>query len=282
MIRIFLVFFLTFYARVCAKLPEQEEARARKLHEYAFERVPPNGFDHSRLRELLQEDRELLVRWMRDLLESRRASGNSEKDIRSSGTAVDLAILGDEWGLTVVADRIRNTELHSDHLLWKVRDARMIPKLGNYLFPEVPYTEIGDFEWTAYSGVIETLRYAPQLTPEVSNWAGELREKWGQSDVVNILREWYRENETKLREGKFLEIQPGRKPTVKSKVPKPEAPIVTERSGVVKEPEQGKQPAEPKAIVAATSDPPSWVLWTVGVSVIALALGIGVRWWRRV
>src|SRR5262245_51217034 len=49
-----------------AELSEAEKARAIKFYQYAKEGVPPSGFDHSRLRDLLQEERDLLLQYLRE------------------------------------------------------------------------------------------------------------------------------------------------------------------------------------------------------------------------
>lgn len=277
--RLPLVILLALQLATLGRLPELEGARAKKLYDHAFERVKPTGFDHSRLRELLQEDRELLLRWKRDEVESARARGTSEDLI--SLHALDLAILGDEWGIDVMAEKIRSRSGYQDHVCWLIRDARLVPKIGDLLFSEEQYHQeegIGYWpkQWTIASGIIEILRYAPQFPPDVSNWAAELRRSWDQPvGVIDILREWYKENEQKLREGKFQEIRPGRVPIVKA----------TDSREAVKEPRANDGAGQlPKAAatpgvnaVAETSGTPAWVLWGSGIFAILLALGVGVR-----
>lgn len=280
MMRLLSAFVLLVLQATCsARLSESEEERVAKLYKYVFERVKPKGFDHSRLRELLQEDRELLLRWRRDGVEASRAAGMSEESIESG--ALDLAILGDEWGIDVIVKRIRQRRGYSDHLCWLVRDPRIIPKIGDLLFREEPFQEADDVVYDprqliAASGTIETLRYSPQFQPDLSNWAADLRSKWGHSEeILEILREWYKENEQKLQEGKFQEIRPGRVPVVKA----------TDSREAVKEPRKTDGAGQlPKAAptpgvsaVAETTGTPAWVLWGSGIFAILLALGMGVR-----
>jgi hypothetical protein len=180
--RPFFAVFLVTCVIAFARLPERDEARAVELYKYAFERVPPNGFDHSRLRGLLEEDHELLLRWKRQNLEIARAAGMSEESLKTR--ALDFAILGDEWGVNVIAEQIQRADGYSDHVCWMVRDARIIPKIGELLFREEPYRQEEDIgywpkQWIIASAIVETLRYAPQFQPDVSNWAAELSEKWG-------------------------------------------------------------------------------------------------------
>jgi hypothetical protein len=261
-------------------LTDVEQARAFDLYKRTFE-AP---IDHVRINALTDEEKTLLVAWFHGSLERRRRQGTSEYQLNSSPTADFLARLDDEWGTQAFASEFRR----DPRRYWEgqfrfVRNARVIALIGEYLFEEEEYEIADDVElipaqWSTARGVIETLKYAPQFLPDIGIWGKQLEDARAASsaDVVKVLREWYRENEQKLREGKFQEIRPGRVPVVAAADPS-EASRGQGSGQVEKAQGQGVQQPSAASAVAQSSEVPAWALWGAGALAILLALGMAFR-----
>ena len=201
-------------------LTSEEIARAEELREYVFSSEGGKGVDHRRIDALTEEEKELLVTYFHAQLDRRRKQSRPESSLRTSGTATDLARLDDSWGLEAVARNFRARPRKELSYTFKfVRNAKLIPMIGDLLFREEEFYSVDGSgyppaQWTAAQSIIHTLKYASQFQPDIPQWAQQLEDAWGKpgENIMNILREWYRENEEKLRREAFLEIRPGRTP----------------------------------------------------------------------
>ncbi len=265
-------------------LSETEVSRVRKLHSHVFERLPPNGLNHSRLQSLSDTDRELLIRFLRGRVEERRARGERESVIRGSGLDRDLALLGDDWGLSVFAEEFRDRPRGDwSHQFKDLRNAKLIPLVGDLLFKNEVYEEHGDLgflptQGTTAEGIIETLKYAPQFQPDVSQWGQELDRaiRKGSGGVLTILREWYRENEEKLRAGRFLEVRPGQTPQRTVGAESDSVPANAQEAA------PARLKPEPMSVAAVPlKESESIFIESVAVAALALLAGLLFFWNRR-
>jgi hypothetical protein len=270
-------------AGLMAEMSDQEVQKAQKLFAYAFEVHSSYGIDHRRIQGLREEERSLLVRYLYHNIEKDRSRGEPEHNLASGPRVRHLAMLDDDWGLQTFVAEVRNEAgANWDGSFRLVGNAKVIPLIGDLLFVNGEYRLAGDVgyappQWTASRAVIETLKYSPQFLPDMGIWAKQLEDAWSKpgGDVIKILREWYKENEQKLREGKFQEIRPGRVPVVTAD------PNEVPRAHGIDQPEKGppqgvQQPLAPNA-VAQGPEVSAWALWGAGGLAILLALGLGFR-----
>jgi hypothetical protein len=266
-------------------LSPEEYVRVDGVYKHAFERTSPNGLNHARLQGLPDADRELLIRWLRWEIGEKRSRGEREQEVRRSGSATDLAILGDEWGIECVVESYRSSPRHRGaHLQFSaIRNAKVIAMIGDLLFMNEEYVMADDVgvtptQWSATDGVIATVRYAPQFQPDINQWGQELWDAWnkGGGDVINILREWYRENEEKLRAGAFQDVRPGLTP-----LPRPDAaslPLNTQEA--LPSARDGK-PVATVAVPQASPANSEWTFAAIAAGCLVLLGGLLVFWKRR-
>jgi hypothetical protein len=265
------------------RLSEWEDARVNQLYPYVFERMEPNGLDPKRSQGLSDQDRDLLIRWIQAGNRRRRENGHRESELMTSG---DLAILGDEWGIRVEMENVRKgveRGASGADIFRQIANGKTIPLVGDLLFKNENWTTIDDVmlapaQETIAIGVIQTLKYSSQFLPDVSQWALQLDDAWAKpgGDVINILREWYRANEDKLRAGQFFDIRPGRTPTPH---PTPEAPLAANSGKGSSVREDGPVTTAVAVNPTAPTTAPAWVLWTVAGVCVALA-GVSI-WYRK-
>jgi hypothetical protein len=269
-------------------LTSEEVAQAEELRAYVFstndERGVGRGVDQRRVDALSEEQRQLLVSYFHANLDRWRKQSRSERDLRSSGTERYLARLGDAWGLEAVAENFRNRPRQEWSYDFKfVRNAKLIAMIGDLLFKNEEQEWSDDLgfpatQWTTAQGIIATIKYAPQFLPDISQWALQLEDAWSKpgGDVINILREWYRAKEDKLRAGQFFDIRPGRTP-----MPRPSAEALPSANS-------GESPSvrddSPQTVAVAVhqtapATSPTWTLWTAAG--VCLVLAGASLWYRK-
>ncbi len=265
-------------------LASDEVKRAQTLDRETFSSRDGLGVNQARIDALLEADRELLIALYHFHLQRERQQGRSERSLSSLFLALKLARLDDQWGLESFAMQFRERPRGAwDYKFKFIRNAKLIPLVGDLLFKNEVYEEHGDLgflptQGTTAEGIIETLKYAPQFRPDVSQWGQELDRaaRKGSGGVLTILREWYRENEEKLRAGRFLEVRPGQTPQR----------TVGAESESVSADAQEAAPAllkpEPMSVAAVPlKESESYFIESVAVAALALLAGLLFFWKRR-
>lgn len=278
-------------ALVAPVLTDKESVEGETLYKRVFASDVEGPIDQRRIDALTDEQKKLLISRFHSNLEASRNRGSQETDLISSPIASNLARLDDEWGIEAFASDFRSgPRANWDYRFKFVRNARVIPLIGDLLFKEEKYEMPDDLgipptQWTATEGVIQILKYSPQFLPDIGIWGRQLEDSLTQAgdNPVNILRDWYRENEGKLKEGKFLEIRPGRTPVVKvaASSETPVSTVVADQAGTKSEVDERALMPPPSAMWRKSPELPAWVLWSAGVCFIVFALGLLVRWMRQ-
>src|SRR4030095_8014549 len=93
-----------------------------------------------------------------------------------------LARLDDDWGVQAFADEFRKQPRREwDSSFGIVRNARVIPLIGDLLFKEEEYVIVEDLglpatQEVATHGVIKTLKHSSQFMPDVGLWGRQLED----------------------------------------------------------------------------------------------------------
>jgi hypothetical protein len=263
------------------RLSEAEDGRVNELYPFVFERMEPNGLDPKRAQGLSEQDRDLLIRWIQAGNKRRMEAGHRESVL---ATSMDLAILGDEWGIKVKMEEVRKSPRgDNDNIFRAIANGKTIPLVGDLLFKDEVYEQPSDVgflptQWTIATGIIQTLKHSSQFLPDVSQWALQLEDSLQKSggDEIDILREWYRANEDKLRAGQFFDIRPGRTPTPRPSAETPPSASSTESSSI-----RGDSPQAVAVAVNPTAPAtvPALALWTAAG--VCLVLACFSLWFRN-
>lgn len=154
--------------------------------------------------------------------------------------------------------------------------------IGDFLFKDEEYVIADDVgvtptQWSATDGIVATLRYAPQFQPDINQWGQELWDAWnkGGGDVINILREWYRENEGKLRAGAFQGVRPGRTPSPRTDAA--DLPVNTQEAMATARDSKSAATAAGSEAPLATSE---WSFAAIASGCLVL-LGSLIFFWKR-
>ena len=241
-----LLVFAWFSSAVFGLTPA-EKARAQELLNETFPNDKP--LDRGRVAGLGEEERRLLIEVLRDYL----APFSDDKEtlwLKGENRIFHLEILGDDWARQAYVEQFLKEGGHTP-LLERLYDPKMIPMVGEHLF------ENEEFKWADDVGhppiqhnvaemMVETLGNSPSFNSDVINWARRLRvEGW----TVELLRDWYRANETMLKVGDYKAVQPGGEPPERKRLPSVDrqppllplpvvsSAVITPRPGTVEAPD---------------------------------------------
>ena len=169
----------------------------------------------AKVRSLNAEDKKLLHDYYHKVYEDSRRGGLAARDIQ-----MKLAMLGDPEA----RDRIVMTWVrgHEDSpKVWsgpedlvRLESPEIIQHLGEVLFlneqDQMPF-DVGYFapQKSACEIIVATLMTAPAFSDAVRQWASQVRPAKGRLEMV---RQWYRDNETLLKRGDFAALKLGRSP----------------------------------------------------------------------
>ncbi len=191
--------------------------------------------------------------------------------------------MGDDSGLQYFAESFRRGPRADWASRFEiVRNAKLISMVGDLLFKE----EV--FEWaggdlglmptqsSAAVGILETLKHAPLFQPDIQQWGHALSKESTnpRAGVLKILREWYRENEERLKAGDFEGVRPGRMPITDVSAATPQRFVASERVPSIA---TGALQAHQLAVMDERNAPTvrsPWIYVAAALSCITLALGL--------
>jgi hypothetical protein len=173
------------------------------------------------------------------LLAGMRAYGWSyyvQQPFNFEQTWLGLALLGDPQARPLVVEHMSNDP--TSNIVWTLANSgvpTLLPDLAPVLLRQEPWKDLnlgGDVgvypaSFNMATAFIRLVARSTYFSKKVNAWAKRFGEKPMIYDPVqanelrDLTREWWRENESKIRAGDYTAVKPGRDPTTTTEPPAP-------------------------------------------------------------
>jgi hypothetical protein len=164
------------------------------------------------VRALSDDKKRLIIAFLRREIESRRRQGDPAFTLEP--IILNMAILGDDWAITEAASSFlaKGTRKDPSEMLL-LKCPKAIPLMGEALFKDEQFELIGDVGYmptqtTVANVILHTLSNSESFNEDVIDWARTVKDRY----TIEMMRGWYRDNETKLKAWDFKAVQPGSEP----------------------------------------------------------------------
>lgn len=196
-----------------AKLTEGERTVADEL----YRQIGGSSVSEYRngSRPLSESERILVIEKLRDEMEEIRRESPKDFEYETRFIVLDMAILGDDRSLAQHVDRYVKHDADGQNLMLAITNPKVIALLGEALFVEKKGSFNGHVgrlppQWLFAEVILHNLRNSVEFKSDVRSWAELVRQRnHDGTRATNIVRDWYRANEGKLKTGDFKSINPG-------------------------------------------------------------------------
>jgi hypothetical protein len=186
-------------------LSPEEQVTAAKL----FSEFRPYSLE--RIRTFSAKERNLMMEVLRIQLDKQ---GKPRNESVYPDIIFDMAVLGDDWAIKEYVKYFLTYRARSEPIDMRlICSPKTIPLIGEALFREEKYELRGDVGFsptqsTVAEVMVHTLSNSTEFNQDVINWARGINHKY----TMKMIRDWYRENEARLKAWDFKAVQPGAEP----------------------------------------------------------------------
>lgn len=164
-----------------------------------------------KIRELSEEKRRFVVDFLRRSAEDAKRPDDPQSVHVSQQLILDMAILGDDQAIVQSVNYFlaKGTRAVPNQMLL-LNSPKAIPLMGEALFKDENFELRGDVghiptQTTVSNVILHTLSNSPSFNEGVVNWAQRVKQGY----TIKMMRDWYRQNEAKLKAWDFKAVQPG-------------------------------------------------------------------------
>jgi hypothetical protein len=202
------------YQSVLAALSavERESANSLTLELRSLDQLRDNGNKYKeRIRTFSDEDRRLVIELAREGIENWRRTNPKDWMAACQSGLREMAMLGDDWAIVECTNWFLEYGTRAaPNTMRAINSPKVIPLIGEALFKAERLERSADLllaptQETVAEVVVYTLSNSSAFDEEVISWARRVDHRY----TMKMIRDWYRENEAKLKAGDFKAVRPG-------------------------------------------------------------------------